>query len=218
MKLDLIDKKSGRLTVLKESEKKTPHVFWWDCICECGNLVTVRGTLINTGKTNSCGCLARELASKRWIYHGGKGTKLYETWCRMRSRCNNPKNKAYKWYGAIGVSVCKEWDDYSIFRDWALSNGYKEGLQLDKDIKGNGKLYSPETCCWVTSKENNNHRKSNVVITYNGKTMNLKQWADLYKLNRKVMSLRLRQGMSIDEVLKMPLGKRGIYKKRVSYT
>ena len=73
----------------------------------------------------------------------------------MISRCYNDKNQAYGSYGAKGVIVCDEWrNDYYLFEKWALSNGYVRGLELDKDIKGNSKLYSPQTCLWVSKRKN----------------------------------------------------------------
>ena len=60
--------------------------------------------------------------------HGMCKTKIYYIWKTMRQRCNNPNNSHYQWYGACGISVCKEWnEDFLNFYEWALKNGYKEG-------------------------------------------------------------------------------------------
>jgi len=86
--------------------------------------------------------------------------KLKYTWENMLRRCNSKVNHKYSLYGAKGVTVCKEWaNDYFSFYDWALCNGYKEGLQLDKDIKCDKmgiypKVYGPNTCMFVTPKQN----------------------------------------------------------------
>jgi len=77
----------------------------------------------------------------------------------MKQRCYNKNNKNYKWYGAKGVRVCDSWQTFANFHKWAVNNGYKKGLHLDKDIKGNGKLYSPESCCFVTPKKNIQYNK-----------------------------------------------------------
>lgn len=78
----------------------------------------------------------------------------------MRQRCENKNIKCYRNYGARGVTVCKEWGDFSIFYDWAMSNGWEQGLHVDKDKIGNGLLYSPETCCIITQAENNKYVKN----------------------------------------------------------
>jgi hypothetical protein len=81
------------------------------------------------------------------------GTKLYNIWAMMKRRCDNKSHFAYKWYGGRGVKVCDEWMNDSIkFCDWAVLNGYEEGLTLDR-IDNNGD-YSPDNCQWITNSEN----------------------------------------------------------------
>lgn len=115
--------------------------------------------------------------SKEYKLHGGKGTKLYQVWCAMKQRCENPNSKQYKWYGAKGVSVCAEWEhDYAAFRDWAYSNGYKEGLTIDRvDTSGN---YCPQNCRWATKKEQANNQTTTIKFEYNGVEKTLHEWAE----------------------------------------
>lgn len=75
------------------------------------------------------------------------GNKLYRAWVNMRQRCNNPNHQFYHDYGGRGVQVCIEWESYENFKQWAIANGYTEGLTLDRE--GNGLLYSPNFCRWV---------------------------------------------------------------------
>ena len=84
----------------------------------------------------------------------GKVHPIYNIWYNMMERCYNPKCDSHFKYGAIGVSVCIEWHDYQIFAKWAEIH-YLPGHDLDKDIKGNGMLYSPDTCSFVTRQANN---------------------------------------------------------------
>lgn len=118
--------------------------------CECGNTKVLHPACLNN-RTVSCGCAQRKnklTGPKRHRY-------LSKVWYSMISRCYNDKNQAYGSYGAKGVIVCDEWrNDYYLFEKWALSNGYVRGLELDKDIKGNSKLYSPQTCLWVSKRKN----------------------------------------------------------------
>lgn len=84
--------------------------------------------------------------------HGESGTRLHGIWCGMRARCNTPTSTGYDRYGERGIKVCSEWDSYTVFRDWALANGYEAELTIDRiDSKGN---YFPSNCRWVTVAEN----------------------------------------------------------------
>lgn len=92
-------------------------------------------------------------------------TKLYKTWGNIRSRCYNPKRKDYKWYGEKGIRICDEWlNDFFCFREWAINNGYKEGLTIDR--KDSNKDYCPENCRWIEWKYQNQNKK----ITVNNKS------------------------------------------------
>src|SRR3990167_9247435 len=94
--------------------------------------------------------------------HGGRYTKLYTTWLHMKQRCFNPKIPQYKDWGGRGITICPEWtNDYTKFRDWALSNGYAEGLQINR-INNNGN-YEPNNCNFVTAEENNRNRTTTIL-------------------------------------------------------
>lgn len=95
--------------------------------------------------------------------HGGKGSKLYNVHHNIKQRCLNPKVKYYKNYGGRGITVCNEWIDkekgFINFRDWALSNGYQEGLEIDR-IDNNGN-YEPSNCNFITSAKNCQNKRNN---------------------------------------------------------
>ena len=86
------------------------------------------------------------------IKHGDRYSRLYRTWINMRARCNNPNEVKYRFYGAKGITVCKEWDNYETFKVWALTNGYTDTLTIDRiDVNGN---YEPNNVQFISNKEN----------------------------------------------------------------
>src|SRR3989304_7015837 len=129
---------------------------WAEFLCEihgCGRVVERR--LCNGLKAKSCGCFKKRT---RKLMHGGTHTRLHSVWTDMKQRCNNPNNKSYKNYGGRGITICPEWtNDYISFRDWALNNGYQEGLQINRI--NNNKNYEPNNCNFVTHKENSRNRR-----------------------------------------------------------
>lgn len=148
----------GRLFPTEKSKQKKRYGLY---LCECGNEFKAASYKVKIGHTKSCGCLQKEVASKTHRKHGLRNHPLNGIWRGIQQRCTNSNRKSYKNYGDCGVHMCKEWsEDFQKFYDWSMENGYKEGLQLDKDIlcEANDihpKVYGPDTCMWLTPKENN---------------------------------------------------------------
>ncbi|MBO7715855.1 MAG: hypothetical protein J6S85_19990 [Methanobrevibacter sp.] len=132
------------------------------------------------------------------ITHGQRHTKLYKVWEGMKRRCFNKNDHSYKHYGGKGIKVCKEWLHFPPFFEWAKANGYKEGLTIDR-IDSNGN-YEPKNCRWVSHKVQNRNYSRNHMITYNGETRCLADWADFFKINRATVLFRLKQGKPLPEV------------------
>ncbi len=132
-------------------------IFWCDfCKSE------VKKNLSNGLRDISCGCIKGKLiteANKDNLYgyiHGSSRNKLYKVWNSMKQRILNPNSNRYKDYGGRGITICNEWLEFIPFRDWALSNGYQKGLQINR-INNDGN-YEPNNCNWITNKENNRNR------------------------------------------------------------
>lgn len=124
----------------------------------------------------------------------------------MLWRCN-PKNHDERSYAKNGISVCDEWLDYVKFSAWAASNGYADNLTIDRiDNDGN---YEPSNCRWVTVEGQANNKSNNHLLTYNGKTMTLAEWAREYGVNYSTLRSRInRQGLSLDKALSLGKGTR----------
>lgn len=130
----------------------------WLCRCDCGNVVAVIGKNLRSGKSTNCGCVRKVTLPASVRTHGDSyGCRLYRIYNDMLTRCYNPAATHYHRYGGRGITVCVEWlESYETFRSWALANGYRDDLTIDRrDNDGN---YEPGNCRWVTIKENCRNR------------------------------------------------------------
>jgi len=198
---DLTGQRFGKLTVIEFVGTRNKKAVF-KCVCDCGNECEKTGTLLSTGKTRSCGCLAANNTDQ--TTHGFSKTHLYGVWSTMKSRCCNPKSQHYKNYGARGISVCDEWkNDFIAFRAWALENGYEEGLTLDR-IQTNGN-YEPSNCRWTTQKIQCNNKTNNRYIEFRGKTWTLHELADEYGIKYTTLWMRLNKyHWTIERALETP--------------
>lgn len=209
-KRDLTGQKFGRLLVLHDTGERKRGYVVWHCRCDCGNEVDVRGSHLTSGNTTSCGCYGRECVAERSTTHGmarqGETHPVYWVWRYMLQRCENPNNPAYKDYGGRGIKVCEEWHDPQVFIDWALTNGWQEGLSIDR-IDNNGN-YEPSNCRWTTQKEQARNKRNNRLITFNGKTQCLADWAEETGIKRQTLASRICNcHWSIERALTEPIGR-----------
>ena len=154
---DITGQKFHRLTAVRRVT--TSGRSKWLCQCECGNQTIVSISNLKNGAVRSCGCLNadknRELREKHGDDRKNKTARLYRVWKSMRQRCYLKSCRGYKWYGARGITVCPEWEDYQAFKEWAIENGYDETAKrgdctIDRiDVDGN---YEPSNCRWVDMK------------------------------------------------------------------
>jgi hypothetical protein len=128
----------------------------------------------------------------------------------MKARCYRKSTAPYARYGGRGITVCDEWrNSFTSFRDWALSNGYAEGLSLDRiDYNGN---YEPSNCRWVTIKEQENNRCNNNRIEYNGEIRTISEWSEILGISQYALRHRIQRGWSIERALTT---KERIYNKK----
>ena len=128
--------------------------------------------------TNNCKHLDRNGNYYNFNKYNWSNERIGSIFNGIKDRCYNKNNKSYKWYGEKGVKVCKEWiDNPKLFENWALSNGYKDDLTIDR-IDEN-KDYCPENCRWVTNINNAKYKSTTSLIEVDGETHTGKDWAKI---------------------------------------
>lgn len=174
----------------------------WKCKCDCGNEKIVMGRSLRIQHTISCGCLHREQLTKAVSTHRMSKEKIFQIWSDMKQRCFNSKVKAYKNYGGRGITVCDDWlNDFQSFYDWAMANGYKKGLTIERvDVNGN---YEPSNCKWITKTEQNFNKTNSVFLTYKGVTKTLAEWSRETGIAYHVIRWRYQAGKKPEEILKV---------------
>lgn len=204
-----IGEKYNSLTILKDMGKRNNESRVW-VRCECGKESDKSLYEVKSGGIKSCGCIKKKMCKPPVLFkHGFSRSVLYKIWSSMKARCTNEKNPYYYNYGGRGVKVCDEWiNDAKAFCEWALDNGYAKGLELDKDKLGNGMVYSPQTCCFISKKENNRYKRDTKMIIYKGETRSLLEWCEMLGIEPAVTNSRIYSGMSIEEAFSIPSGKR----------
>lgn len=194
-----------------------------NCTCLlCGKDYIRYSASIRNGSSKMClGCYVAHRSDK-WeenqrkavTKHGLSQTRLYNTLDAMHRRCEDESNKSYSAYGARGIRVCKEWaiENVASFVNWALKNGYKDGLQIDRiDVNGN---YEPSNCRWVTKKENARNTRTNRLVVVRGEKMTLAEAVERFgQVSYRVTHTRMRRGMSLEDALFTPKMKAGARSK-----
>lgn len=206
---DLAGQTFGKLTVLRLSDDYTKGKARWLCRCECGQTTVVFACNLVRGHTTSCGCHKKANYKTMNLTHGATAAKVarkneyprsYKIWVRMRQRCNSPSDAAFKDYGARGIAVCERWKDYANFA--ADMGEPPPGTSLDR-IDNDGP-YSPENCRWATKVEQARNKRTAKLITYNGETRSLVEWAEHLGIPRQRLHNRIYRGWPIERALTTP--------------
>lgn len=187
--IDLTGKTFGTLTVKSFMGFKKPiGCSKWICECQCGRTFEAWGNALRAGQCTNCGCKRREKVATKH--------PLYSTWAGMIERCYDPKCKQYKNYGGRGITVHDGWR--KSFWSFAEYMGQKPSgfYSVDRFPDNNGN-YEPGNVRWATKQEQNRNRRSNHLVTLDGLTKTLAEWADEFGISRQAMLQRVQSGRSL---------------------
>jgi hypothetical protein len=200
--------RSGRLVFLENIPRQSsdprksgykPHVR---CLCDCGTECVVSRWLFVHGQTLSCGCLRSERSREKNTTHGRTRTPEYQSWQSMLARTENPNNKEYRIYGAVGRTVCAEWHDFErFFQDM----GPRPSLQHSLERVNNSLGYFPGNVIWGTPTEQSNNRTTNHRLDFDGREQTVTEWAKELGTTAETLYRRLNRGWSVERTLTTPI-------------
>lgn len=189
----------GRLTGLFQVEQG--HAWYR---CTCGKFTHCSVSQVQRGHVQSCGCLHAELISaitrQTNTRHGKFNSRIYSIWQGMKKRCLSPTHIAYKYYGGRGITIDPRWLDFNEF--YADMGDPPPGLSIERADNNLG--YSKANCKWATDTAQANNKRSNVPLTFAGKTQNITQWATHLGISRNLIYGRIARGWSADRALTTP--------------
>lgn len=185
---DLTGQKFNRLIVVEQvGSTRKPK---WICLCDCGATTTALSYQLKNGSKASCGCARKK--------HGQYGTKLYRTWSAILTRCLNTNCRHWHRYGGRGITLHQDWRSFENFaRD--VGNPPTEKHTIDR-INNDGN-YEPGNVRWVTRLDQGRNRSTNVLITANGETHCVQEWAEILNIPATSIYGRVSRGLSNQDAL-----------------
>ena len=181
------------------------------CMCVCGKSTMVKRAHFLSGNTKSCGCLRVRSGRVRFTAHGAKADgqvkPSYRSWQMMKNRCLNPHAEDWKYYGGRGITICKNWADYSAF---IADMGEPLLGQTIERVNTNGN-YEPNNCIWADRQTQARNREYCVEYTFEGETFHTWEWAT--KLGIKLMTFYQRVWKHNQNKILFPYS--GIFKRNL---
>lgn len=197
---DLLGKRFARLTVISHAGRVKRKTRWL-CVCECGNEIETTADSLQRGDAKSCGCLHREAVGTAARTHGRSGTPEHSIWKAMIRRCYNQNVKEYFRYGGRGIVVCERWRS---FENFLADMGERPSAEHSIDRKDNNGNYEPGNCRWATRKQQGRNKRNNYLLTVNGVTKTLPEWAEITGKPYVLLQQRFLKGWPHERIVNEP--------------
>lgn len=197
---EITGQRFGRLLVLEYMGLNRHRRALWLCQCDCGREHTTLGVNLCRGQCRSCGCYQRETTYKHGMARRTARAPEYNVWRGMICRCHYPKNYRFSQYGGRGIYVCEAWR--KSFIAFFVDMGKRPSAKHSIDRIDNDGPYSPENCRWATAAEQSRNTQRNRLLTLDGVTQTITDWANSLGVDRKTIDGRLRNlGWTMREAL-----------------
>lgn len=202
--LDISHQRFGRLKVLGFVGKQFTKRSAWLCECDCGTLHPVVADQLKSGNTSSCGCLEIENRIKHGNCSRVKKTPEYTAWQNMIARCENSNRAGSEDYIGRGVTVCPEWrNDFLCFlKDVGKRPSLEHSLDRFPDNNGN---YERGNTRWAIWPDQNRNTRRNRWITFQNRTLCLRDWATVLNIDYSTLRHRLSKNPSVEKAFTDPI-------------
>jgi hypothetical protein len=199
--LDITGQRFGNLVALYRDGRNSRNEILWVCQCDCGNRFAAKQGALRSGNRKKCPrCTGRQPGRTRDL-HGMAHSPEYRIWSLVHDRCMNPRNRTYDRHGGRGIKLCERW---MTFRNFYEDMGQRPSSDHSIDRIDNNGNYEPGNCRWATRIEQANNRRSNVLLTFEGRTLTAKQWSRETGLSWETIRKRLKRGWSDEKTLTVP--------------
>lgn len=202
-RIDLVGQRFGKWTVLERDTNHPAKKSYWICICDCGTRKSVKGESLRRGLSTCCRCVyVKNGIQRTQTKHGKAGTKEYRTWSNIKKRVYKTTDQDYPRYGGRGIKMCERWND---FRNFYADMGDAPSPSHSIDRIDNDGDYSPENCRWATPSQQTRNSTKARMVTFNGETKSVTDWAEEYGLPPKLLMKRLYRGDSFENAVAKPI-------------
>ena len=195
--IDLTGKRFGRLCVLGRNPVGGYGQATWQCQCDCGAQIVVRGISLRNGHSKSCGCLRVDANLRHGHNRKRSRSRTYSVWSAMMQRCGNQKYSQYRDYGGRCITVCERWHSFENFL--ADIGEVPDGMTIGR-LDNDGQ-YCKDNCRWETRKEQQRNTRRNAMLEFRSERRCLTEWAEITGIKPETIRARLRYGWGIDRAL-----------------
>lgn len=169
--------------------------------CDCGKEHFATSGHLRDGDVSSCGCVYVESRATCHRTHGeSKRGAEYNVWVGMRDRCANPNDDSFVRYGGRGIRVCERWQTFELFLE---DMGPRPSKRHSIERIDNDGHYEPGNCRWATGVEQGRNKRNNVLVTHNGITRTVSEWAEITGIKYGTVWMRIKRGYSPEKALSL---------------
>lgn len=212
--IDLTGQPFNRLTVQKLAPVKRGRRLVWICVCECGKITEAVSVELKSGHKKSCGCLRQDTIGDARRTHGKSKTRIYNIWSKMIARCHNSNSTDFYKYGQRRIFVCRGWRESS---DKFMSDmGEPPTRRHSIDRIDNSRGYdcgscddcvsrqATPNCRWATAKQQARNTSKTKLLTHNGESLPMAEWAERMGVRSALIHRRLSLGWSVSDAITKP--------------